>query len=149
SLPGPLQAHFGSAGERWRMYKNFGALGTISIANPKSMDIPWARSTLARLQPAMTLADLSLDDTLGQQLAVTWNPAQAEKLFAQSGHTFAEVLAKADAGEPVPSFPLPARLRATVKAERADVESQNVVGILRGTDAQRRNEYVVVSAHLD
>ena len=33
--------------------------------------------------------------------------------------------------------------------ERSDVESQNVVGILRGSDPQRRNEYVVVSAHLD
>ena len=32
----------------------------ISIANPKSMDIPWARSTLARLQPAMSLADAAL-----------------------------------------------------------------------------------------
>jgi hypothetical protein len=32
SLPGPLQAHFGSAGERWKMYKAAGAIGTISIA---------------------------------------------------------------------------------------------------------------------
>ena len=38
SLPGPLQAHFGSAGERWKMYKAAGAIGTLSIANPKSMD---------------------------------------------------------------------------------------------------------------
>jgi len=48
SLPGPLQAHYGSAGERWKMYKAADAIGTVSIANPKSMDIPWARSTLAR-----------------------------------------------------------------------------------------------------
>ena len=149
SLPGPLQAHFGSNAERWRMYKAFGAVGTVSIANPKSMDIPWARSTLARLNPAMGLADLSLDEALGQQLAVTMNPAHADKLFEGSGHTFAEVLAKVDAGEPVPSFALPARLRATVRVERLDAESQNVAGILRGTDARRRNEYVVVSAHLD
>ena len=65
SLPGPLQAHFGSAAERWKMYKAAGAIGTISIANPKSMDIPWARSTLARLQPAMSLADATLDDAPG------------------------------------------------------------------------------------
>ena len=32
---------------------------------------------------------------------------------------------------------------------RSGVESQNVVGLLRGTDARRRDEYVVVSAHLD
>jgi Zn-dependent M28 family amino/carboxypeptidase len=149
SLPGPLQAHFGSAAERWRMYKNAGAVGTLSIANPKSMDIPWARSTLARLQPAMSLADLSLDEALGQQLSVTMNPAHADKLFQGSGHTFQEMLAHVDAGEPMPSFALPARLRATSRVERTEVESQNVVGILRGSDPQRRNEYVVVSAHLD
>ena len=89
SLPGPLQAHFGSAAERWKMYKAAGAIGTVSIANPKSMDIPWARSTLARLQPAMSLADATLDDAPGQQLSITMNPAHADKLFAGSGHTFA------------------------------------------------------------
>src|SRR5439155_12892520 len=57
SLPGPLQAHFGSASERWKMYRSAGAIGTISIANPKSMDISWERSTLARLQPAKSTAD--------------------------------------------------------------------------------------------
>jgi Zn-dependent M28 family amino/carboxypeptidase len=149
SLPGPLQAHFGSGAERWKMYKAAGAIGTISIANPKSMDIPWARSTLARLQPAMALADPALDEAAGEQLSVTMNPAHADKLLAGSGHTFAEILALVDAGKPVPSFALPARLKATAKVERADVESQNVAGILRGADPKRRDEYVVVSAHLD
>src|SRR6266496_1919705 len=37
ALPGPLQAHFGSAAERWKMYKAAGAIGTLTIANPKSM----------------------------------------------------------------------------------------------------------------
>jgi hypothetical protein len=149
SLPGPLQAHFGSAEERWKMYHAAGAIGTISIANPKSMDIPWARSTLARLQPAMSLADRALDEAPGQQLSITMNPAHADRLLAGSGHTFAEVLALVDAGKPVPSFALPARLKATAKIERADVESQNVAGVLRGSDPKRRDEYVVVSAHLD
>src|SRR4029077_11096709 len=149
SLPGPLQAHFGSAAERWKMYKAAGAIGTISIANPKSMDIPWARSTLARLQPSMSLADVSLDEAPGQKLSLTMNPAHADKLFAGSGHTFAEMLALVDSGKPVPSFALPARLKATTKVERSNVESQNVAGILRGADPKRRDEYVVLSAHLD
>ena len=149
SLPGPLQAHFGSAAERWKMYKAAGAIGTVSIANPKSMDIPWARSTLARLQPAMSLADMSLDEALGQQLSITMNPAHADKLFAGSGHTFAELLALVDGDKPVPSFALPARLKATAFVERSEVESQNVAGILRGSDSKRRDEFVVVSAHLD
>jgi Zn-dependent M28 family amino/carboxypeptidase len=149
SLPGPLQAHFGSAAERWKMYKAAGAIGTISIANPKSTDIPWERSTLARLQPSMSLADASLDDAPGQQLAVTMNPAHADKLLAGSGHTFSELLALVDAGKAVPAFPLTARLKATTTVERSQVESQNVAGILRGSDPNRRNEYVVLSAHLD
>jgi Zn-dependent M28 family amino/carboxypeptidase len=149
ALPGPLQAHFGSADERWKMYKAAGAIGSISIANPKSMDVPWARSTLARLQPSMSLADASLDESAGQQLSITMNPAHADKLLAGSGHTFAEMLALVDAAKPVPSFALPARLKAATKVERAEVESQNVVGVLRGSDAKRRGEYVVLSAHLD
>src|SRR6266581_2304632 len=115
SLPGPLQAHFGSASERWKMYRAAGAIGTINIANPKSMDIPWERSTLARLQPAMALADPSLQDAPGQQLAVTMNPAHADKLLGGSGHTFSELLALVDAGKAVPVFPLPARLAARTK----------------------------------
>ena len=149
TLSGPLQAHFGSAAERWKMYQAAGAVGTISIANPRSMDVPWARSTLARLQPAMSLADGALDDTPSQQISVSMNPAQADKLFAGSGHTFEEILGLIAAGKPVPSFILPARLKDTVAVERAHVESQNVAGLLRGSDPKRLGEYVVISAHLD
>jgi Zn-dependent M28 family amino/carboxypeptidase len=97
----------------------------------------------------MSLADRTLDEGPGQQLSVTMNPAHADKLFAGTGHTFAELLALVDAGKPVPSFALPARLKATTAVERAQVESQNVAGVLRGSDPRRRDEYVVLSAHLD
>ena len=149
SLPGPLQAHFGSAAERWKMYKAAGAVGALTIANPKSMDIPWSRSTLARLQPQMSLADASLDEAGGQQFAAALNPAHADKLFAGSGHTFQELLALIDAGRPVPTFALPARVKATVRVERSEVESQNIAGVLRGRDPDRRGEYEVLSAHVD
>jgi Zn-dependent M28 family amino/carboxypeptidase len=148
-IPGPLQAHYQSAGERWSALKRAGAVGAISIANPKSMDIPWSRSTLGRLQPSMVLADPALDDAAGQRLAATMNPAHADKLLAGSGHTFGELLALADAGRPLPHFRLPARIKATVAVNRGEVESQNVAGILRGSDSTRRGEYVVLSAHLD
>jgi hypothetical protein len=149
SLPGPLQAHFGSAAERWKRYAAAGAVGTISIANPKTVDVPWERSTLARLQPAMTLADVSLEEAPGQKFAVTMNPAHADKLFAGTGHRFSELLSLVDAGKDVPRFPLLMRLRGAAKVEHSEVESQNVAGILRGSDPARRNQYVVLSAHLD
>jgi len=149
NIPGPLRAHYQSGGERWSALRRSGAIGTISVANPKSMDIPWARSTLARLQMAMTLADPALDDTPGQRFSATVNPAHADKLFAGSGHTFQELLALADAGKPLPRFVLPARVQARVQVERGQVESQNIAGILRGRDPALSKEYVVVSAHVD
>ncbi len=97
----------------------------------------------------MSLADPAMDDAPGQKLSVTMNPAHADKLFAGSGHTFAEILALVDGDKAVPSFALPARLKATAAVERSQVESQNVAGILRGADPKRRDEFVVVSAHLD
>ena len=97
----------------------------------------------------MALADASLREDGGQQIAVTFNPARAEKLFAGSGHTFAEILALADAGKPLPHFALTAAVRAQVKFESKKSVSQNVVGLLPGTDATLKNEYVVLSAHLD
>jgi hypothetical protein len=148
-IPGPLRAHYQSAGERWSALKRAGAIGTISIANPKSMDIPWSRSTLARLQPSMVLADPSLDDAAGQQLAATMNPAHADKLLIGSGHMFRELLALADAGKPLPRFRLMPRIKATVSVQRGEVESQNVAGILPGSDPALKNQYVVLSAHLD
>ena len=147
TIPGPLLAYYQST--RWTGLKRAGALGVISIANPKGMDIPWDRAKLARFMPAMALADASLNETAGQQLAVTINPAHAEKLFTGSGHTFAEILEMANAGKQLPRFALPASIRATVKMATTEIESQNVVGLLPGTDPKLTNEYVVVTAHLD
>jgi Zn-dependent M28 family amino/carboxypeptidase len=147
TIPGPLLAHYQST--RWAGLKRAGALGVISITNPKGMDIPWDRSKLARFMPSMALADASLDETTGQQLAVSINPARAEKLFTGSGHTFAEMLELANGGKQLPAFSLPASIRATVKMATSEVESQNVVGLLPGTDPKLKDEYVVVSAHLD
>ena len=149
SLPGALRAHFGSAAERWRMFREAGAVGTITIANPKNVEVPWAQSSPQRLQPAMSLADPALDAYPGQQVAITMNPAHASLLFEGSGHTFEELLALENAGQPLPGFPLAARVSARIAVTRTGLESQNVAGILRGSDPARRDEFVVVSAHLD
>ncbi len=148
-VPGALSAHYQSAGERWATLKRLGAVGTISIANPKSMDVPWERSAPNRLNPAMALADASLDDTAGQQLAVAFNPARAERLFEGSGHTFAEILQLADEGKALPHFALPSEVRAVVAVDSQLVESQNVAGIVRGRDPELADEFVVLTAHLD
>ncbi len=148
-VPGALSAHYQSAAARWETLKRLGAIGTIGVANPKSMDVPWERSAPNRLNPAMALADASLDDAAGQQVSITYNPAKAERLFEGSGHTFAEILKIADEGKALPHFPLPTSVRATVAVDSQMVESQNVVGIVRGSDPALAAEHVVLTAHLD
>lgn len=149
SVPGPLKSHYSSAGERWKALRQAGVVGVASISNPRSMDIPWPRSTLARLQPSMSLSDPSLQETPGLGFSITINPAHADKFFAGTGHTFAELLKLADASQPLPKFPLGVSIRAKAALKRAHVESQNVVGLLPGNDPKLKDEYVVLSAHLN
>jgi hypothetical protein len=146
-IPGPLKAHYQST--RWQALRRAGAIGVIAIQNPIGQDVPWERSKLARFRPSLLLADSSLEENQGMQLAVTFNPAKAEKLFVDSGHSFAEIMKLAEAGKVLPRFAIPATVRASVAFEKQTLESQNVIGILPGTDPRLRNEYVVLSAHLD
>jgi Zn-dependent M28 family amino/carboxypeptidase len=124
-------------------------IGVLSIPNPKGMDIPWDRSKLSRFMPQMSLADSALSDAAGAQLTVSINPAHADKLLAGSAHTFAQLMATADSGKPLPRFALPISIRANVATVTTHVTSYNVAGILPGSDPALAKEYVVLTAHHD
>jgi hypothetical protein len=51
-IPGPVAAHAQSEGVRSAALRKAGAIGAVTILNPKSMDIPWERAALARFLPA-------------------------------------------------------------------------------------------------
>jgi Zn-dependent M28 family amino/carboxypeptidase len=148
-IPTALSAHYQTASERWKALKAAGVIGTVGIPNPASMDIPWSRMSLNRTHPSMDLADPEFNETSGLQLALTFNPAHAEKLFAASGHTFAEIAALGKDRKPLPRFPLGVSLKARASTKSTSVESANIVAKLPGTDPALKNEYVVLSAHVD
>src|ERR1700733_920111 len=104
--PTALSAHYQTTLERWKSLKAAGVIGLISIPNPASMDIPWSRMTLSRTHASMDLVGKEFDETAGLKLALIFNPANAEKLFAGSGHTFAEIAALGKDRNPMPHFPL-------------------------------------------
>ncbi|MEZ5400707.1 MAG: M28 family peptidase [Bryobacteraceae bacterium] len=149
SLPGAVQAHYSSSAERARALAAAGAIGAISISNPKNQDLPWARSSASRLQPAMTLADPALDSSSLLRFGAVFNPESAQMLFNGAPQTFAQLLEIATKREKLPTFPLKVRLRAKATLRKSKLESDNVVGLLEGSDRKRRNEYLVLSAHLD
>lgn len=148
-IPGALASHYQTAGERWKALQKAGAIGTITILNPASMDIPWSRISVNRNHPSMALMGEEFDETTGQKLSVLFNPAKAEQLFAGSGHSLQEILDLAKDRKPLPRFPLAVSIRAKTKVEEKPVESANVVATLPGSDPNLKNEYVVLSAHID
>jgi hypothetical protein len=149
TISGPLRAHYGYGTERGQYLEQAGAVGYITIFNSRTSDLPWARSALSRLQEAMSLADPDLVDYRAMKIGATINDAHADKWLAGSGHTIKELLDLVAAGKPLPRFPLVPSLRARVVVERRDIESQNVVAVRPGTDPTLKNEYVVMSSHLD
>ncbi|HWX56551.1 MAG TPA: M28 family metallopeptidase [Verrucomicrobiae bacterium] len=149
SVPGALSSHYQYIAERWKTFKEAGAVGIVSLPNPLSMDIPWSRMSLNRNHPSMSLAGAEFDETAGQKLAVVFNPENADLLFAGSGHTFSEILALAKDRKQLPRFPLTASIRAKVTLKKTALESANLVARLPGSDPKLKDEYVVLSAHLD
>ena len=148
-IPAALASHYSTTAERWKSLRAAGAIGIIGIPNPASMDIPWSRISANRLQPSMDLAGSEFNDTDGLKLSLFFNPASAERLFAGSGHTFAELAALAKDRKSLPRFPLAVSVKAHVAVQSKEVESANLVAKLPGSDPALKNEFVVLSAHLD
>jgi Zn-dependent M28 family amino/carboxypeptidase len=148
-IPPALAAHYQTAAERWKVLRAAGAIGIVSLINPASMDIPWSRIALNRAHPSMDLDYPEFNETEGARLTVTVNPASAEKLFAGSGHTFAEIAALGKDRQPLPHFPLAVSLDAKTKVEITRIKSANLVAKIPGSDPTLKDEYVVLSAHLD
>jgi hypothetical protein len=149
NISGNLRSHYSSAQERWKALRAAGAIGTISIPNPKDMEIPWSRQAAAWGKPRMVLADEALAPTHGMKFSASWNPDKAEDLFAGSGHTFAEVLAAAKSQSPLPRFPLRCSIKAAVSISTEPIASKNVVAVRPGNSPELKNQYVAISAHLD
>jgi hypothetical protein len=149
SIPGALASHFQSAAERAKTLKDLGFVGSLGLQNPHHMDIPWERVASNRSQPTMHLAAPGMYESEGLQLGLTWNPAKANMLFSGTGHTFNELVDLAEAGKPQPHFAMNARLKVKTAVKHTELESQNVAAIFPGSDPKLKDEYVVLSGHVD
>jgi hypothetical protein len=175
--PGNLKSHYSSAGERWAALHKAGAIGIATIANPRTAAANGApggapnatasdgatppdaaaapngggrgRGGRGPAQPTFLLADRNLQDSDAMTVAITITRQGGEKFFEGSGHTYAEILKLAQANAPLPKFPMAALLRTKVQTKRDSVTASNVAGLLPGSDDKLKNEYIVMSAHLD
>lgn len=82
---------------------------------------------------------------------ITVSPRAIASLFQGEKFSAANLFNKSMAGDPIESFDLKPtkRVNATVAVKTENIHTQNVVGILEGSDPVLKNEYVAVGAHYD
>ncbi|HVS53441.1 MAG TPA: M28 family peptidase [Opitutaceae bacterium] len=89
------------------------------------------------------------DGNAGRVAMQGWLTIDAtRRLFAACGKSF-DVLKKSAATRAFHPEPLGARASFTIDSTLRNVDSRNVVALLPGADPQRRNEFVVYTAHWD
>jgi hypothetical protein len=129
-----------------------GAVGVITIdSNPDARRMPWERRVAMSWTPEMRWLDeagVPQSSFPALKLRFRFNHEAAAQLFETAQTSFAAALAAADDGT-AQGFQLPGMLTLSATTGLRKTESTNVVGILPGSDPQLKNEYVVVTAHLD
>ena len=151
-----VKSHYSSTVERWAALRRAGAIGIATIPNPRP-NAPGGgqagRGGRGGAPPPPPLsvipADPALQESAGQQIAMAITRRGAPKFFEGSGHSFDEIEKLAAANQPLPRFPLALSLRAKTAMKLGTLEASNVAGLLPGSDARLKNEYVIMSAHLD
>lgn len=89
------------------------------------------------------------DKNMGRVAVESWiHLDKAKELFAASGKDF-EALKKAAVSKDFKPIPLGATANFTVKNTLREVQSQNVVAKLEGSDPNKKNGYVIYTAHWD
>lgn len=130
-----------------------GAVGVISLRTQKGDDDdPWEeikqrfgkRPQTSWVNDAGDAANYFTEIKGGAFLSM---PA-AERMFELSPMTYAEALSARESEQPT-SLPLGVEVSLSRHSSHSDIESPNVIGLVRGTDPELADEYVVYTAHLD
>lgn len=129
-----------------------GAVGVITIASSAdTKSMPWERRVGMSWMPEMRWLDeagVPQNSFPALKLRFRFDHDAAAQLFETAQTSFAAALAASDEGTPQ-GFALPGMLTMSATTGLRRTESINVVGVLPGTDPQLKNEFVVVTAHLD
>ena len=144
---GNAMTYYGRWTYKYEEAERQGAAGMLIVHTTDAAGYPWqvvvgSNSTEHRLLPR--------DPKLPPPIAVRgWitDPA-ATALLAQAGLNLADLRKRAESRDfkPVPTgIVIDAHFTNSVQR----MKSENVVGVVRGTDPRLRNEYVVYSAHWD
>jgi Zn-dependent M28 family amino/carboxypeptidase len=153
SFPHNERAYFSSGRAKADEAVRRGAVGFIGLRGERADKyVPWDRvKAQAGTRPGMAWITLTGEpadynpELLGGAYIST---ETAHELFAGTPITFEEARAATEASTPA-STPLGFEVTLARKSTHEVITSPNVVGLVRGTDPELADEYVVFTAHLD
>lgn len=146
-----LRAHFGGIATKRMIAESKGAAGVIVIEpNASAKAGAFARMAQGYDRERVTWSDpkgVGFDVAPKAPGLGSISQAFAARLFGSKWAAVAKG-AESDATRFKPTV-LPGTIKATINTSSAPLPSSNVVGILPGSDPKLKDEYVVLSAHLD
>jgi hypothetical protein len=153
TFPHNERAYYSSGVVKAREAVARGAVGVIGLRSRTDQTrYTWKFvSENAGVRPGMTWINLSgeaanyFPELQGGALI---NEPPAEDLFSRAPISHEDALDAADAGTPL-STPLGIEVTLARQTDHETITSPNVVGILRGSDPELADEYVIYTAHLD
>jgi len=152
-MPSEEGAHFGNARTKRELAARHGAIGVITLATPRSEIVsPFHNNRLYVDSVAMdwqTPDGRGGSDIPGLRAAAQVSVQAAPKLLAALNRPYAQLVADAEAGRPLPRGDLGLDARLVRDSEHGQARSHNVVGLLPGRHAQLKDEVIVMTAHLD
>jgi hypothetical protein len=151
-FPHDQRAYYSWSNGKFAKLIEHGAVGALLIESPADAKrMPWERSVAMSWTPQMRWTNeegIPQNAFAELKLRFRFNQAAAARLFEQSEHDFAAVIATAEAGD-VQGFELPGLLTLSATTGLRRTESTNVVAMFGGADPALKDEYIVVTAHLD
>jgi len=151
SFPGSQRAHYSGRAKTDELVAR-GAIGIVTVDPPEQeARVPWERKKKLSWNPRMRRLDAAgapVDAYPEIRGSASVSLAAAPRLFAGAAMSAAEVFAAASAGKSR-SFELPGTISLALRNSLTTAQSANVIGLLRGSDPALRDEYVVLTAHLD
>ena len=133
-----------------------GAVGIISIETPTSRKVyPFERYLTDRRMDISRMSWLRKDGSTyslapSVKASAILSTEASKALFANAPKSYDEIIELSEQeGGMVEGFNLPVKITLKQKSAIDTVSAPNVVGVIEGTDPVLKNEYIVLTAHLD
>jgi len=150
-----VKSHSNTADERWAAIKKAGGIGiaTFQPPNPPPPTVTPEPTTPGAAppppQPVIALSDRDVQNLSGQAVSLNLTARGAEKLFAGTAHTLAEINQLVKDGKPLPRFAIPGTIKMHAALTVTTFNAPNLAALFEGSDPALKNEYVIMTSHLD